>query len=90
MNTCRVATIKPRNTRVLDRNAPGLRGHRRLVVPDVDVRGIFDHVRMPDAETCPCAYPECGFSRIELTNAHLKGNIITGRFQIRPRGKADS
>jgi hypothetical protein len=44
---------------------------------------------MLDAETYPHAFIEHGAFEIELTDAALDGDIVTGRFRIRPAGRED-
>ena len=48
-----------------------------------NIKNIYDHIRMLDAETYPKAFIETDHFKIEFTNAHLENNeVITANVRI--------
>lgn len=49
------------------------------------LEGLYDHIRMLDAETYPHAFAEWGDFVIEFTNAELSGDTLNAKISIRKR-----
>ena len=49
------------------------------------LEGLYDHIRMLDAETYPHAFAEWGDFVMEFTNAELSGDTLNAKISIRKR-----
>lgn len=48
-----------------------------------DLRGVYDHIRMLDAEGYPHAFAEIGRLRFEFTDAEARDGAVTARVRIK-------